>query len=136
MTTWRRYVLIQIPGCVVTAALLTGLHRWIGLPLWVAATLFLLYVAKDFVLYPFLRRAYESNSKTVTEQLVGVCGRATEPLAPQGYVEVNGELWQARTSPGEKPIPRGTRIRVRAARDLTLIVKPDQDPGRDWNKHD
>ncbi len=134
MTTWRKYVLLQIPGGVVTAALLAGLHRWMGLPLWGAASLFLLYVAKDFVLYPFLRRAYETNSTTVIEQLVGVRGKATESLDPQGYVEVRGELWQANVAPGNQPIPPGTRIRVQAARDLTLIVTRDEDNSE--NKQD
>lgn len=126
MTTWRKYVLIQIPGWVLAVSLLTGLHYWIGLPLWVASILFLSYVLKDFILYPFLRSAYESNVKTGTEQLVGVSGRATESLDPQGYVEVRGELWQARADPSDRPIPRGTRIRVRAARDLTLTVAVDE----------
>ena len=134
MTTWKKYVLLQIPGGVVTAALLAGLHRWMGLPLWAAVSLFLLYVAKDFVLYPFLRRAYETNSTTVIEQLVGVRGKATESLDPQGYVEVRGELWQARATPGGQPIPPGARIRVQAARDMTLTVMRDEDDSE--SKHD
>ncbi len=127
-------MLIQIPGGVVTAALLWGLHRWMGLPLWAAVSLFLLYVAKDFALYPFLRRAYESNTKTVIEQLVGVRGKTTESLDPQGYVEVRGELWQASAAPGNQPIPPGARIRVQAARDMTLIVTHEEDNSE--SKHD
>ena len=139
MTTWRKYVLLQIPGGIVTAALLAGLHRWMELPLWAAVSLFLCYVAKDFFLYPFLRRAYETNSTTVIEQLVGVRGKATESLDPQGYVEVRGELWQANAAPGNQPIPPGARIRVQAARDMTLIVTRDaqnSDKDNSKDKHD
>ncbi len=139
MTTWRKYVLLQIPGGVLTAALLAGLHRWMGLPLWAAVSLFLFYVAKDFALYPFLRRAYETNTTTVIEQLVGTHGKATEPLDPQGYVKVRGELWQASAAPGNQPIPPGARIRVQAARDMTLIVSRDEqnsDKDNSESKHD
>ena len=139
MTTWQRYVLLQIPGGVLTAALLAGLHHWMGLPFWLAVSLFLLYVAKDFALYPFLRRAYETNTTTVIEQLVGIRGKATESLDPQGYVEVRGELWQASAAPGNQPIPPGARIRVQAARDMTLIVTRDEqnsDKDNSKDKHD
>ena len=139
MTTWRKYVLLQIPGGIVTAALLAGLHRWMELPLWAAVSLCLCYVAKDVFLYPFLRRAYETNSTTVIEQLVGVRGKATESLDPQGYVEVRGELWQANAAPGNQPIPPGARIRVQAARDMTLIVTRDEqnsDKDNSKDKHD
>ena len=50
---------------------------------------------KDAALYPWLRTAYETDSRRVIERLIGLAGVAVEPLAPRGYVRVRGELWQA-----------------------------------------
>jgi membrane protein implicated in regulation of membrane protease activity len=127
MTTLTKYTLLQIPGWLIMALLLIGLRHWIALPLWAAVVLFALWVAKDFVLYPFVRTAYESNAKTGSKQLVGAKGIARERLAPEGYVHVHGELWQAKAEPSNRPIAPGTPVRVRAACGMTLIVGTDGD---------
>lgn len=125
MTTFMKYTLLQIPSWVIMALLLIGLLNWITLPLWAAGTLFVVWVVKDFLLYPFVRTAYDSNVKTGSEQLIGAKGVAHEQLAPHGYVHVHGELWQATAEPKNKPIAPGTPVRVRAAQGLTLVVTAD-----------
>ena len=125
MTVFKRYLLIQIPGWVLAVITLSGLHLWAGLPERVAVGLFAAYVVKDFVLYPFLRRAYETGAKTGVEQLTGETGMATQLLDPEGYVRVRGELWHAETVPGAQPIPEGSRVKVQSARGMTLIVTTD-----------
>ena len=120
-----KYILFQIPGWVIIALLLSGLLNWIALPPWAAGVLFVAWVVKDFVLYPFVRTAYESSVKTGSEQLVGVWGIAHERLAPHGYIQIRGELWQATAEPKDKPIASGTPVCVRAAQGLTLIVTAD-----------
>ena len=127
MTVFQRYLLIQIPGWILAVIILSALHRWMNLPVWVAVGLFAVYVGKDFVLYPFLRRAYEPGGKTILEQLVGEAGVATQQLDPDGYVRVRGELWHAEAAPGMQPVPQGSRIRVESARGMTLIVTPDRE---------
>lgn len=125
---WRRplakYLVIQIPGWILAAAGLALLRRWIDLPLWAAVGLLLLWVVKDLVLYPFVRRAYEANGRAGAEQLIGAEGVAQEPLAPSGYIRVGGELWRAEAMRTDEPIPPGGRVRVRAVRGLTLLVQP------------
>jgi membrane protein implicated in regulation of membrane protease activity len=125
MTTFMKYILLQIPGWVLMALFLIGLLNWIALPLWAAGVLFVVWVVKDFILYPFVRTAYESNIKTGSEQLIGAQGIAHERLAPHGYIQVHGELWQAMAEPKDKPIASGTLVCVRAAQGLTLIVTAD-----------
>ena len=125
MTTFMKYLLLQIPGWVLMALLLIGLLDWMTLPLWAVGVLFVVWVVKDFVLYPFVRTAYESNVKTGSEQLIGAQGIAHERLAPHGYIQVHGELWQATAEPKDNPIASGTPVRVRAAQGLTLIVTAD-----------
>lgn len=125
MTTFMKYMLLQIPGWVIMTLLLIGLLNWIALPLWVAGALFVAWVVKDFLLYPFVRTAYESNVRTGSAQLIGTKGVAHERLAPRGYIHVNGELWQATAEPQNKPIASGTPVCVRAAQGLTLVVTAD-----------
>jgi membrane-bound serine protease (ClpP class) len=64
-----------------------------------------------------LRRA-----STGREGLIGAIGTVRQPLAPEGYVFVEGELWRA-TSPAG-PLEPGTSVRVIAVNGLTLTVMP------------
>ena len=128
MATLTRYVLLQVPGWMLAALLLIGLQYWIGVSLWVIIGLFFLWVVKDFIIYPFVRTAYQAGVKTGTDQLVGAQGVAHQKrLDPRGYVRVRGELWRAEAEPGDKPISPGSPIRVQAAHGLTLIVTIDKD---------
>ncbi len=125
MSTLTRYLLLQVPGWLLAAAVVTGLYYWKGIPSWVAFSLFSLWVVKDLVMYPMLRTAYEPGVKTGSEQLVGAKGVAKEELAPHGYVRVRGELWRAEVEPSRSPISGGSPIRVLAAEGMTLIVEAD-----------
>lgn len=126
VSTLIRYLLFQLPGWVLAAAILTGLRYWAGIPGWVALGLFMLWVAKDLVMYPLLRTAYESGAKTGAEQLIGARGIAQDELSPRGYVRVRGELWRAEVRPSDPPIPRGGPVRVLAADGMTLIVREEK----------
>lgn len=122
----KKYLVIQVPGWVLVATILTVLGRWIDLPLWAAVGLFFVWVVKDLVLYPLLRPAYESNGKSAAERLIGVHGIAEEPLAPSGYIRVGRELWRAEALEWDKPIPQGSRVRVQGVRGLTLLIQAEE----------
>ncbi|HEY4047735.1 MAG TPA: nodulation protein NfeD [Acidobacteriaceae bacterium] len=64
-------------------------------------------------------RARRSKRLVGGEALIGQIAVVTQPLAPNGQVLVHGELWQA-----ESPTPaeKGEHVRVRARRELTLLV--------------
>ena len=121
-----KYLLLQIPGWVLAAMGLWLLRQWIGLSLWAAVGLFLVWVIKDLALYPFVRRAYEGKSRTGDERLIGAEGIVEEQLAPSGYVRVGAELWRAEAMRVDEPIPRGSRVRVHAVRGLTLLIEPQE----------
>jgi len=125
---WVKYFLLQIPGWLLAAILLGGLYYWNVLPLWAVISAWAIYVAKDFVLYPYLRRGYESDGKTAAEAMIGSVGIVKQPLEPEGYVKVHGELWQACAEPKDRLIPAGARVRVVAASGLTLFVREDRSP--------
>ena len=125
----RRYLLFQLPGWILVILLLGAAHRWLGLSIPAAAGLFLLFVAKDFVIYPYVRKAYEIDNRTGAELLIGTIGVTKRPLDPEGYVLVKGELWRAVASPAEQPIPENTQVVIQAVSELTLIVTAAEDPG-------
>ena len=100
MKTFHKYLLLQIPGWIVWGLILVWAYLSLQLPLWTGGVLWCLAVVKDFVLYPFVRSAYESDAKTGAERLVGAGGKVQRTInlkGPKGYVRVNGELWRAET---------------------------------------
>ena len=54
------------------------------------------------------------------QAMLGAIGIAQQPIAPRGQILVHGELWQAES---DTPIGPGDSVRVRAIRDLTLLVE-------------
>ena len=126
MSTFTRYLLFQLPGWVLAAIILAGLRYGVGMPSWAALGLFFLWVIKDLVMYPLLRTAYESGAKTGSEQLIGARGIAQDELAPHGYIRVRGELWRAEANPIDTAIPAGSRVKVVAAKGMTLTVKAEK----------
>ena len=141
MGTFRKYVLLQIPGWIVWGLILVGAHSWLNLPLWSGLVLLGLAVGKDFALYPYVRSAYESNVKTGAARLLGTRGQVYQALNPQGYVQINGELWRAEIESVDQKagqperlseeealpvLPAGSRVTVRAFRGLTLLVAPEE----------
>jgi membrane-bound serine protease (ClpP class) len=63
-----------------------------------------------------------TRSTTGKEGMRGAVGVVREPIDPEGYVFVMGELWRARSTNG--PIPAGDFVRVIDVDGLTVIVEP------------
>ena len=120
--TRTRYFLLQIPGWVLAAILLGMLHRWFALPLWAAVGGWMLFLAKDFALYPYLKKAYETYSPSGAERLVGDIGIVSTDLQPEGYIRIGGELWQARLEDHSSTIPKGMKVRILRSEGMLLIV--------------
>ena len=122
-SAFTRYVLFQIPGWVLAVIAVALLRQWFALSLGAAAALLAVWVVKDFLLFPFLRSAYEQDPRTGTERLIGERGVTVERLDSAGYIRGHGELWQAEQLPPGEPIPEGARVTVHAARGFTLLVQ-------------
>ena len=127
MTVRARYFLLQVPGWVLVAVVLFGLRDWIGISMGWAVTLYALYVVKDFVLFPFLRSAYDTSTTTGIARLVGQSAVVKQTLAPKGLVVVGGELWKAMLAPGQDEVARGRRVRVESARGMVLVVRAEEE---------
>ncbi len=119
----RRYALYQIPGLVIAAGAVLLIHRWTALPGWAAVGLIVAWMLKDAALYPWLRSAYEPDSRRVIDRLVGLTGVAVEPLKPHGYVRVRGELWRAEPVSPADDIDAGHAVTIDGVRGTTLLVR-------------
>ena len=59
----------------------------------------------------------------------GMQGVVKSPLEPLGSVHIAGEEWTAR-SVDDRPIARGTQVKVVAVDGLTVLVEPDPQPSQ------
>jgi membrane protein implicated in regulation of membrane protease activity len=122
-----RYALLQVPDVVLVALILCALRTWWGLGDALAWALMALWLAKDALMYPFVRRSLSDGGERVgAAALIGAEAVADGDLAPRGRVRLRGESWQAESASGQ-PVPDGTRVRVRAVHGLTLQVEAGPD---------
>jgi len=100
----------QAPGMQVTLELV--------LPVVVLCGALLMYALREVL------KAYNRKQSTGKESLIGVQGRAIEPICPEGRVFVDGEIWKAVVADGGEEIAQNDKIEVAAVRDgLVLEVK-------------
>jgi membrane protein implicated in regulation of membrane protease activity len=124
--TLARYVAFQVPGWFAAALLLWAGVEWLEVfPAAVGLGLFALFLLKDAALYPLVRHSYERRRPLGGEELVGARGVVQRDLSPSGWVRVGAELWRAQLAPGHESAAAGVGVRVRAVRDLTLLVEPE-----------
>jgi membrane protein implicated in regulation of membrane protease activity len=120
-----RYALLQLPALVLLALFLFIVRQWVDVPIWLIWSIVGLWVTKDVILFPLTWRSYDQRRFGRADSMVGLRGIAQDRLAPTGYVEVHGELWQAEVTEGGPPIEQGEEVRVQGIRGLTLIVQPE-----------
>jgi membrane-bound serine protease (ClpP class) len=65
-------------------------------------------------------RSLRSAPRAGVGELVGMIGKATSPLDPEGTVFVRGEYWSARA---ETTVPAGVKVQVTAVEGLRLRVR-------------
>ena len=118
---WR-YTAFQIPGWLIAAGGGVFLYRTMDVPVWVASGVLVVWVIKDYALYPLLRRAYELDERRPIERLIGEQGTASDELAPTGYIRVRGELWRARFTDDRQRLEAGSLVEVIAIEGTTLVV--------------
>ena len=119
------YILMQIPGLLGLGLVLWGLTAYE----WISHTTALLQVVawlvKDAALYPFVKRAFEPTrpGDSGPAGLIGGIGTTTRELAPNGFVRIRGELWQARPVDAAAFIPVQRTVQVVAAQGMVLVVR-------------
>lgn len=123
MRTLIKYLLIQLPQWFGLALFLWFLTDQSAVPRWAGTGFLAFWVLKDFAMYPLVRRAYENDAKNGIEALVDGKGMTHEPIAPEGYIKIQGELWKARAE--GQSIPKDRIVRVTGANAMTLIVEAE-----------
>ena len=127
-TIIARYSLLQLPAAILLALIVLGVDQfWINLPPWFIWGIVGAWVLKDAVLYPFFWRAYTPEYRDQRLSMIGRSGLAIEPINPEGYVRVQGELWKATAAAGQQPIQKGQTIFVTGIQGLRLtVVSPSE----------
>jgi len=126
MRTLTRYLLFQVPSWILAGVVAVTLWRWGGVDAWIAVAVLVLWVVKDFVLYPFVKASYERGVATGAESLIGAVGVVQRRLNPRGLVRVRGALWRAEIRSSEPAVAKGEEVRVRGVRGLTLLVVKEE----------
>ncbi len=124
----KGYIVSSVVTGLLGEAALASIVLWVlplwrvYIPIWGLILLMITFAFYEIVSYRIGARALERKPVVSSEAMVGCRGRATTSLAPDGYVQVNGELWQA-LSTGPK-INAGEEIVVMGIKRLTLFVAP------------
>jgi membrane protein implicated in regulation of membrane protease activity len=120
-----RYTLFQIPSLVILILTLVIIRTWFNLPGWLTGLCITVWVLKDIVLFPFVWRAYDPETRGHSKRMIGKQARVVERLAPRGYVELHGELWRAIIGQGKSPVEKHASVRVLDVKGLTLLVESE-----------
>ncbi|MFC1902698.1 NfeD family protein [Chloroflexota bacterium] len=126
--SWKGYVIFNIAtgllkGAVLAAIVLWLLPLWgINIPMWGLILLIVAFGTYESVTLRLGWRALKRKPTVSPQAIVGCCGKATTPLTPGGYVQVQGELWHALSS--DMNINKGDDIIVVEMNRLTLRVAP------------
>ena len=123
MSTWKKYLLLQIPGWLATATIVTLLWHWQLIPGWLALLAFLAWLIKDLIFYPLVRHAYEDGPETGPAALVGTRAVTQGNLDPKGFVRVRGELWSASALPTNQFVASGTEVEIVNTEGMNLFVR-------------
>jgi len=114
-----------LKGTVLLLIILWLLPLWgINIPVWGIILIVIAFLIYEIVTFRLGRRALERKPAIWSEAIVGHRGIATTPLTPDGYAQVNGELWHAFSS--DANINKGDDIVVVEMDRLTLRVAPLQ----------
>ena len=124
----KAYIIFNIVTGLLKGAALAAIVLWllplwaINIPMWGIILIVVAFLVYEIITFRVGRRALERKPAIWSEAIVGRCGKATTPLTPDGYVQVNGELWHALSI--DTNINEGDDIVVVELDRLTLRVAP------------
>ena len=120
-----KYSLVTLLDNVLLIFILILAHNWISIPTWLFWTVIALSLSKDIILFPYVWSAFDSKAPSKMRTIIGQRGTAIEPLAPEGYIRLQGELWKAETVSGCPAIGKGETVKVESAQGLKVFVVLD-----------
>jgi membrane-bound serine protease (ClpP class) len=99
-----------------------------GISPWVALAVSAAFGAITVFLVRLAVRARRRKALLGADAMVGCPATAMEPLAPEGHVLVEGEIWRAVAS---EPVLKGAAMRVVSHEQFLLHVSPAEPPAED-----
>jgi membrane-bound ClpP family serine protease len=118
---------IGIISTLVWEAAIVAVIKWglpkagIKVPLWGTVLICLGFALYSVTFYRIGSRALRKKSEPGSTNMVGVEGRVSSRLDPEGYVRIHGELWEARSESGI--IERGADVIVVNQVGLKIVVR-------------
>ncbi len=110
-----------LKGAALLSIVLWLLPMWgVRIPVWGFILVVGAFLAYEIVTFRLGKRALEKKPAIWSEAIIGRLGKATTPLIPHGYVQVDGELWRAVSS--DTNINEGDDLVVVEMDKLTLRV--------------
>jgi membrane protein implicated in regulation of membrane protease activity len=122
------YTLQAVLSSILEEILLAAVVLWllphfnVNIPLWGLAILMIALAVYSGVMYRVGRQTFFIRPKVAAENIIGSEGTVTKPLAPEGYVKVQGVLWKAICN--ELDLGVGDEVEVIGMEGLRLVVKP------------
>ncbi len=115
-----------LEGAAIVAIVLWLLPHWgIRIPVWGLIIIVLAFGVYQLVTYRLGKRALTRKPVVSPDAMVGSYGKATTSLVPDGYVQLDGELWRAYSIGPHAS--KGDEVVVREVKGLTLYVTPRPD---------
>ena len=120
------YTVQAIVGTIIEEAVLVVIVLWvlpyfnIHIPLWGLAVLVVGLAVFSYVTYRIGRPTFFLRPMVAPETIIGNEGRVVRPLAPEGYVKVQGVLWKATCA--ESELEAGDEVVVVGIERLKLVV--------------
>ena len=117
----ERYLALSILGLVVGSVFLFATDDWKPAVNWgIALVASVLYAGFIWIAVRKTLQAAHSIPSHDLSTLIGQVGEAKTRIFKDGSVQVDGELWSARS---EKSIPNGSSVRVVAREGFILVVE-------------
>ena len=119
---WLIVLASLIDDAVVLALIFLGLWLFhIEITWWIILIVAVAIVAFIFVMHKAVIPAIRRGKLNGAEGMIGMTGKVTEPLKPDGTVKIKGEYWKAKAVEGEVEI--GEDVEVVGITGLDLEVR-------------
>ena len=99
----RAFFWYSLISTIVKEAAIIAVVLWllpyhdIHIPIWGLVIIVLAVAAYSYITYKLIKSSLLKEPVVTPKSIVGTEGRAMTPLAPEGCVKVQGELWRAST---------------------------------------
>ena len=96
----------------------------VEIPLAGLIALMVVWLAVSVIIYRIGSRALRRKPLEKLPDMIGSRGKVVSPLAPEGLVRIDGELWMAKSASGK--INLGNKVAVVEQDGLRLVVRRDR----------